>query len=193
MQKRAFVLVTVVVALTVGLAAQRGGGRGRMGERPTLTAYDSDEYRLAFVAPTDMYLYSAQQPGKYEALFAKRHLAVLVNPLAINETIDVRYSGRLTEADVQGFRQAMEKNPPQAKLPGFERLTLETVKIGRGQTKEAVNYVYKARPDKADEVVRQVVFVHAGNGFMITCTAEAKRQEQASKMVDRFLESVEFR
>ena len=190
MEKRTLVTLLVVLALAVGVGAQRSR-RGM--ERPTQTAFTSDEYKLRFAAPPELNLYTSEQPGRYDALFAQRHLAVLANPLVMNETIDVRYSGRLTEADVQGFRAAMENNPPQAKLPGFEKVSVGTVKIGLGQTKDAVTYVYKARPAKADEIIRQVVFVHAGHGFMITCSAEAKRYEQASKLFDRFLESLEFR
>jgi hypothetical protein len=186
------VLATACLA-TVTLSAQRGGG-GRGGiQRPSNSAFVSPEYGISFPAPSGFDLYTAEEPGRYRRLFEQRHLAVLVNPMQTGESVTIRFSGNLTEADLKGYRDAAETHPPQAALPGYEKVGVSATKIGKDEVKDAVEYVYKVKQEKTDETIRQVVFLHKGRGFMITCTAEQKRFEKANKEFSRFLSSLEFK
>jgi hypothetical protein len=185
-------LALVAVCLAVAtVSAQRGGGGGRS-QRPSTKDFESVEYRIAFPTLPGFDLYTAEEPGRYRRLFDQRHVAVLVNPMQTAEMIDIRFSGNLTEADLKGYRDTVETNPPQAKLPGFEKVSVATTKIGEGAGKDAVDYVYKVRQDSRDETVRQVAFLHQGKGFIVTCTSEQKRFEKANKEFSRFLQSLQF-
>jgi hypothetical protein len=157
------------------------------------TAFDSPEYAIAFPVPTDFNLYTADEPGRYRGLFEQRHLAVLVNQMQAVETITLRFSGNLTEADVKGYRETVQNNPPQAKMPGYEKVSLATTRIGSGSGVDAVDYVYKVKRDKTDETIRQLAFLHKGRGFLITCTSEQKGFEKANNRFSRFLSTLEFR
>jgi hypothetical protein len=192
MTRRDWLVLATVCLATATLTAQRGGGRGGI-TRPTNSAFDNPEYGIRFPAPSGFDLYTAEEPGRYRRLFDQRHIAVLVNPMQIDETITVRFSGNLTDADIKGYRAAMESNPPQAKLPGYEKVSVGAAKIGQGDGVDAVEYIYKAKPEKTDETVRQLAFLHKGHGFLVTCTAEQKRFDKANKEFSRFLSSLEFR
>jgi hypothetical protein len=188
------VLAVALCLATFAASAQRGGGGGRGSTaRPSNSAFDSAEYGIGFPAPSAFELYTAEEPGRYRRLFEQRHLAILVNPMQAGETIAIRVSGNLSEADLKGYRDTVETNPPQAKMAGFEKVSVADLKVGHGAGKDAVDYVYKVSQEKTDETIRQVVFLHKGRGFMITCTAEQKRFEKANKEFSRFLASLEFK
>jgi hypothetical protein len=193
MKMRWILVVPAVCLVAVTLSAQRGGGRGRGIERPSNSAYSNAEFGIAFPAPSAFDLYTPEEPGRFRRLFGERHIAVLVNPMQPEEVVAFRFSGNLTEADLKGYRDTVQNNPPQAKLPGFEKVSVSDAKIGRGGTKDAVDYVYKVKKEKTDDTVRQVVFLHNGRGFLITFTAEQKRFEKANKEFSQFLGTIEFK
>ena len=59
----------------------------------------------------------------------------------------------------------------QAKLPGFKKVSLKTIKIGKQRDKDAVEFVYNAEQGGTSTTFRQIAFVHAGMGFVFTCSS----------------------
>jgi hypothetical protein len=189
----------VVLALSVTLTAQRGGG-GRGTERPMArTTYESSDYGFKFPVPADMDLYTPDQPGMYRRVFTERRIAYVVSPMRAEESISIKYSDGVSEADLTAYQTTIDTNPPQAKLPGFVKLGVGSIPIGRDGAKSAVNFVYEMTTPATDKApamemtLRQVVFIHKGRGFTITCEASKKRFDRVNKdTFDKFLSKIEF-
>ena len=195
---RGWMVALMLVVLSVSLAAQRGGGRGA--DRPIArTTYESSDYGFKFPVPADLDLYTPDQPGTYRRIFTERRIAFLVSPMRPEESISIKYSDNVTEADLKSYQTMIDTNPPQAKLQGFAKLGVADIPIGRDGAKTAVNFVYEMTTpttDKApsmDMTLRQLVFIHKGRGFTITCEASKKRFAKVNQdTFDRFLSKIEF-
>ncbi len=180
--------VLVVMLLSVALSAQRGGGGGRGGGAgspdgpPTLlTEYDSNEYGVKFPAPPHMSMFTPEQPGKFRRFFTEGRIVYLVDLMGTSAAVTVRYLPSATEADLRALQSTLESNPPQAKLPGYRKISVGVIKIGVHGDKDAVEHVYNSKDKDVTTTTRQVVFVHKGKGFTFTCAAAEKDYAAADK------------
>jgi len=198
---RGWMVALLLVVLSVSLVAQRGGGGGRGADRPPVrTTYESSDYGFKFGVPADMDLYTPDEPGRFSRVFAERRLAYMVSPTRPEESVGIKYADGVTEADLISYQATIETNPPQAKLPGFQKIGVANIQIGKDGAKPAVNFVYELTTPKTnlapsvDMTLRQVVFLHKGRGFTITCEATKKRFDKVNKdTFDKFLSKIEFR
>ena len=198
---RGWMVALLLVVLSVSLVAQRGGGGGRGADRPPVrTTYESSDYGFKFGVPADMDLYTPDEPGRFSRVFAERRLAYMVSPTRPEESVGIKYADGVTEADLTSYQTTIETNPPQAKLPGFQKIGVANIQIGKDGAKPAVNFVYELTTPKTnlapsvDMTLRQVVFLHKGRGFTITCEATKKRFDKVNKdTFDKFLSKIEFR
>lgn len=198
---RGWMVALLLVVLSVTLAAQRGGGGGRGADRPPVrTTYESSDYGFKFGVPADMDLYTPDEPGRFSRVFAERRIAYMVSPTRPEESVGIKYSDGVTEAELTSYQATIETNPPQAKLPGFRKIGVANIQIGKDGAKTAVNFVYEMTTPKTnmapsvDMTLRQVAFIHKGRGFTITCEATKKRFDKVNKdTFDRFLSNIEFR
>ena len=169
-----FVLVLAVVLLSAGPAAQRGGGGGRSAgmERPeTPTVFDSEELKIHFDAPEGSLLYTTAAPGRYGSVLVNGKFLRMDSTSGRDVVLEAKSSPNMSEAELKGYLSVLETNPPQAKLPGFKKVSLKTIKIGKDKDKEAIDFVYNAEQDGAPKTFRQLAFVHGGNGFVFTCSS----------------------
>jgi hypothetical protein len=193
------VTLAAVLVLSVPIAAQRGRG-GRGVDRPLdRRSYESADYGFKFPVPADMDLYTPDEPGMYRRVFTQRRIVYLVNPMHPEESISIKYSDNMTDADVESYMTVVDTNPPQARLPGFLKIGVIESPIGKDGAKKAVSFVYEMttpQTEKAESMemtLRQVVFVHKGRGFTITCETSKKRFGKVNPgTFDRFLSRIEF-
>ena len=198
---RGWMVALLLVVLSVSLVAQRGGGGGRGADRPPVrTTYESGDYGFKFGVPAEMDLYTPDEPGRFSRVFAERRLAYMVSPTRPEESVGIKYTDGVTEADLTSYQTTIETNPPQAQLPGFQKIGVANIQIGKDGAKPAVNFVYELTTPKTnlapsvDMTLRQVVFLHKGRGFTITCEATKKRFDKVNKdTFDKFLSKIEFR
>jgi len=196
---RRWMVALLLVVLSVSLVAQRGGGRGA--DRPPVrTTYESSDYGFKFGVPADMDLYTPDEPGRFSRVFTERRFAYMVSSTRPEESVGIKYTDGVTEADLTSYQTTIETNPPQAKLPGFRNVGVANIQIGKDGTKTAVNFVYEMTTPKTnlapsvDMTLRQVVFIHKGRGFIITCEVTKKRFDKVNKdTFDKFLSKIEFR
>jgi hypothetical protein len=166
------VLLLGVVLVSAGPGAQRGGGRGTAVERPeTPTVFDNEELKIHFDAPQGALIYTPAAPGKYKDVLVNGRFLRMGSTEYRDVVVEAKSSPKMTEADLKGYLDVLGTNPPQAKLPGFKKVSLKTIKIGKQKDKEAIDFVYNAEPDGAPKTFRQVAFLHGGNGFVFTCSA----------------------
>jgi hypothetical protein len=189
------VLVLGVVLVSVGLGAQRGGGRGTGVERPeTPTVFDSEELKIHIDAPEGVLIYTAAAPGRYKSLLVDGKFLHMDSMAYKNTVIDAKASPNMSEADLKAYLNVLETNPPQAKLPGFKKVSLKTVKIGKQKDKEAIDFVYNVEQDGAPKTFRQVAFVHGSNGFVFSCSSLQPRFGEAdSALFSLVFSRMEFR
>jgi hypothetical protein len=202
--KKTFVnstLVLLLALLSVNLSAQRGGGgRGSSGSPvdgapPTLlTGYDSDEYGMKFPAPPDFSVFTPAAPGRFRQVFTPGRIIYLVDLMGKPASVSVKYSPGVTDADLKGLMNALESNPPQAKLPGYKKISVGMIKIGAHGDKDAVEYVFNSKEKDDMTTTRQVVFVHNGKGFTFGCVALEKDFAAVDrKSFQPLFTSIEFR
>jgi hypothetical protein len=168
----------VLVSSVAPVVAQRGG-RGRDESAP-LTSFDNKEFGIAFAVPQGLALYTSESPGRYAASLVERKFALLVNPIRIEDTISIKYADGMTEADLKAYHAVLSSNPPQSKLPGFEKVSLELTAIGKDGSEEAVDFVYRVKQGNNDMTLRQIVFVHKGRGFTVLCGSKKRDFEKAN-------------
>jgi hypothetical protein len=109
--------VLVLVMLAVPVAAQRGGRSG--GARPeTKSVYDSEENGMKFPVPPGLELYTPEDPGPYLSVLSDRRSIYLVGASSRDASVSVRCSPNVTEAELKAFKDMLDSNPPQARLPG---------------------------------------------------------------------------
>jgi hypothetical protein len=194
-------LVVILALLSVSLSAQRGGGgrgsggRGAEGAPPTLlTGYDSAEYGMKFPAPPDFSVFTPAQPGQFRQVFTERKIVYLVDLMGKPASVSVKYSPGVTEADLNGLKDTLDSNPPQAKLPGYRKISVAMIKIGARADKDAVEYVFNSKENDDMTTTRQVVFVHKGKGFTFGCVALEKDFASVDrKSLQPLFASIEFR
>jgi len=200
--KKTFVNSTLVLLLTllsVSLSAQRGGGRGSGGGAegvpPTLlTGYDSAEYGMKFPAPPDFSVFTPEQPGRFRQVFTPGKIIYLVDLMGKPASVSVKYSPGVTDADLKGLKDVLDSNPPQAKLPGYRKISVAMIKIGTRGDKDAVEYVFNSKEKDDMTTTRQVVFVHKGKGFTFGCVALEKDFASVDrKSLQPLFASIEFR
>lgn len=203
--RRSLALGILALASTltiVPLSAQRGGGRGGGGgsapggNAPSLlTAYENEAFGLKFPAPPNLSLFTPEQPGRFRQAFAQKgRIAYMVNLMGGSGAIVVRELPGATDADLASMKAALESNPPQAKMPDYQKVSVGTIKIGTQGSKDAVEYVYSAKENDVLVTTRQVAFVHKGNGFIFVCSAPEKDFAGVNKKsFDALFRSIEFR
>lgn len=192
LRRFALLVVPALVACSIVVSAQRRGGDGP----PTLTEYDNKDYGLFFPVPEGLSLFTPEQPGRFASLLgeATRRIALLVNLLDQDVSIAVKCSSGVTDADLKSLKQTLDSNPPQAKLPGYKQISVDTPKVGLRSDKDAVGHVYSVMEDTVVKTIRQMMFVHKGRGFTVICSAPAKQFEQVNKKTfDRFFATIDFR
>jgi hypothetical protein len=160
-----------VVLSSAGLTAQRGG-RGAAPERSEAPAvFDSQELKIRFDAPQGALVYTVAAPGRYASVLVNGKFLRMGSAEFRDVVVEAKSSANMTEADLKGYMSALETNPPQAKLQGFKKISVKMIKIGKERDKDAVEFVYNSQQDGAPRTIRQIAFVHAGNGFVFTCSS----------------------
>jgi len=160
--------------------AQRGGGGGgrSMGGSPegrgSKTQFDDKSLGVRFAVPPGLDLFTPSAPGRYRSAFTERKIALLVNPRQVEDTISVKYADGMTAADLKAYQVVLESNPPQAKLPGYEKVSITAGKVGKEVAEESVDFIYRATQNGEALTYRQVVFVHGGRGFTVACATRTK-------------------
>ena len=190
----ALVILCILVPPLPALA-QGGGGRGMSFARPdTPTEFDNADLGLRFVVPANLQLYTTEKPGRFRSVLAAGRFLYIVSPGMRRASVVAKASANMTEADLEAYRAILDANPPQAKLDGFKKHSLRTVKIGRHGEKDALEFVYDARENDVPVTIRQVVFVHNGQGFTFTCTSTQAEYGGAGQSVfDPVFSRLEFR
>jgi len=169
---RSVVAFLLCAALSsAGLAAQRGGRRAET-ERPEApTVFESRELKIRFEGPQGSLIFTVAAPGPYKSVLVNGKFLRMGSRELRDVVVEAKSSPNMTEADLKGYMTALETTPPQAKLDGFKKISVKMIKIGKERDKDAVEFVYNSHQDATPRTFRQVAFVHAGNGFVFSCSS----------------------
>jgi len=184
--------VLLFAVLSVPLTAQRGR-RSEAGSSAR-SVYDSEEYGVKFPVPEGLELFTSEEPGPYMSILKDRRIIYLVGASSRDVSISVRYSPGLTEADLKASKDTLDSTPPQAKLPGYKKISVRFIRIGAGADKEAVEHVYTVTTNNVPTTVRQVMFLHKDRGFTFICSAVERQFAFADKrLFEPIFARMEFR
>jgi hypothetical protein len=191
-----FVLVVGLVLMSAGLGAQRGGGRrsSDVARPETPTVFDSEELKVHIVAPDKTMMFTTTAPGQYQSMLVNGKFLHISSMAYRDIVVDAKSLPKMADTDLKAFADTLGTNPPQAKLPGFKKVRLKTIKIGKARDKEAVEFVYNAEQDGTPRTFRLVAFVHGDNGFVFTCSSIAPQfGEGESAVFNPLFSHMEFR
>lgn len=186
--------VMVAVLLPAAVAAQRGG-RNMTIERPeTPTKFENPQLGLQFEMPPGLQLFTPEQPGRFKKMLESGRFMYVTAQEMRRASVVAKATPGMSPADVKGYMAILETNPPQAKLEGFKKHSVRMVTIGKNHDKEALEFVYDLQEGNMPATIRQVVFVHNGQGFTFTCTSFEAEYGAASKIVfDPLFSQLEFK
>ncbi len=189
-----FLFVLAVVVLSAGPAAQRGGAGAGTERSDAPAVFDSEELKIRFDAPRGVRIYTPDAPGPFKAsLIGGKFLRLGFGEIR-ELAVEAKSSPNVTETDLKGYLGILETTPPQAKLEGFKKVRLKTIKIGKERDKEAIDFVYNAKQDGLSRTFRLVAFVHNGNGFTFTGSSlEHQFGEAELKVYGPLFSHMEFR
>ncbi len=155
--------------------------------------YSNAELGVSFPVPKGLVLYTPDNPGPLSSLFTPGQFIYLVNPDFHDENIGATFSSGVTEKDLSNFKKLMDTNPPTASLPGYKKISVKFIKIGRQIDKLAVEHVFTMKGNMSG-TVRQVVFIHKRRAFSFTCATAQNRYEQAnSRFYGPIFSNIEFK
>jgi hypothetical protein len=184
--------VLLLAVVSVPLAAQRGRGAGAGSSAKSV--YDSAENGIKFPVPQGLELFTPEDPGPYTSFLSDRRIMYLVGASSRDVSVSARYSPNVTEADLKASKDTLDSNPPQAKLPGYKKISVRFIKIGTGADKDAVEHVYTVTSNNVPTTVRQVMFLHKGRGFTFMCSAVERQYASADKrLFEPIFARMEFR
>ena len=144
--KRLAILALLGVAAVAGDASAQRGRRAPEFERPdTPMRFDQADLGLAFDVPEGARLYTPAAPGRYRSLLGDGRIVYLENPAMRSVSVAAKVSGNVTEAELKGYKDILDTNPPQAKLEGFKKHHVRFVKIGKASDKEALEFDVRRR------------------------------------------------
>jgi len=186
------VSVLFLVMLAVPLAAQRG--RRADAGSSAKSVYDSEEIGIKFPVPQGLELFTPEEPGPYTSFLSDRRIMYLVGASSRDVSVSARYSPNVTEADLKASKDTLDSNPPQAKLPGYKKISVRFIKIGAAADKDAVEHIYNVTSNDVPTTVRQVMFLHKGRGFTFICSAVERQYASADKrLFEPIFARMEFR
>jgi len=186
------VSVLFLVMLAVPLAAQRG--RRADAGSSAKSVYDSEEIGIKFPVPQGLELFTPEEPGPYTSFLSDRRIMYLVGASSRDVSVSAKYSPNVTEADLKASKDTLDSNPPQAKLPGYKKISVRFIKIGAAADKDAVEHIYNVTSNDVPTTVRQVMFLHKGRGFTFICSAVERQYASADKrLFEPIFARMEFR
>ena len=186
------VSVLFLVMLAVPLAAQRG--RRADAGSSAKSVYDSEEIGIKFPVPQGLELFTPEEPGPYTSFLSDRRIMYLVGASSRDVSVSAKYSPNVTEADLKASKDTLDSNPPQAKLPGYKKISVRFIKIGAAADKDAVEHIYNVTSNDVPTTVRQVMFLHKGRGFTFTCSAVERQYASVDKrLFEPIFARMEFR
>jgi hypothetical protein len=153
--------------------------------------YSSQEFKLSFMIPSPLKLYTAKNPGPLSRLFSAGSIFVLVNPNFLDENINVKVSEGVSENDLVEFKSMLENKP--LPVPGYKKISIRFITIGKEGDKKALEHVYNMKGNVLGRM-RQVTFIHRGRGFTFTCgTAQNRFNETNHLIFDKIFNNIEFK
>ena len=189
--RRSFVLVVLFLAACAGEVSAQRGQRSMEVERPeTPVRFESEELGIAFDAPQGVRVYTPAAPGRYGFVLVEGRFVYLESPRIRNASAVAKFFPNATEAELKSYKDTLDANPPQSTLEGFKKRSVRFITIGRKPGKQALEFVYDTKSVR----IRQVVFVHNGNGITFTCTSpQAQYGTAKTEMFKPIFSRLEFR
>ncbi len=155
--------------------------------------YSNKQYGISLNIPRGLKKYTPEDPGSLRSLFSKGTLLKLVNLDFKDENIDISCSvdNKVSEADLKEFKSRLDANP-NMNIPGYQRISVRFIKIGKQKDKTAVEHIYRMRGNVSG-TIRQVTFSHRDRGFIFTCGTAVDRFENANQQFfDALFNSMEL-
>jgi hypothetical protein len=145
---------------------------------------------IAFSVPNGIELYSADSPGPLPSRISADTPYFLVNPDFRDENVNIKIADGVSESDLNGLKQMLDSNP-NTPLPGYKRIAVRFINVGKDGTLKAVEHQYQMKGNVLG-TIRNITFVIGNRGFIITCGTAVERFEKANReFFEPFLKSIE--
>lgn len=164
-----------------------------LGLLPGISRAEAERYTnptlgISFPLTEDMILFTAEDPGPFT--FEATTKFFLINKWKPSDLVMLNLSAVRDEVDLDYLKSHLEKEG----LPksGYRKVAVQYTSIGENPPKRAVEHIFDLQGQKL-RTMRQVYFIHRGQGLILVCTANADRfQETNQKFFDPLLQSIRF-
>lgn len=186
MKNRGLLITGLCIALAVALAGVCAAGENSL-------VYSSTRYGFSFPIPRGMTLFTLSNPGPLASMINEGTPIVLANLSLKAEVMVFTVFGPVTEDYLEKFKTDLDETPNLA-IAGYKRVSVASIQIGPGKTKRAVEHVcFMTDGDGLLMKTRQVLFVHKGTAFLVTCVTTAEQFEASDREAfTPFFESITF-
>jgi hypothetical protein len=187
---RYWIMIVCIALASTPLASGQQSGTDKTAQGVLGQTIESKETGIKFFVPRGIALYSADNPGPLRSRISTETPYFLVNPDFKDENVNIKIADGVTESDLRGMKDMLDSNP-NTPLPGYKRIEVKFVKIGKGGTIEALEHRYEMKGNVSGRM-RSITFVIGNRGFIVTCGTAVERFESANKdFFEPFLASIE--
>ena len=138
--------------------------------------YANQSYGISFPLPEDTRLYTPENPGPFT--FEKGTMFILVNRWKPSEFIMLHLSSANDEKALQDLKTVLDsKGLPQ---PGYSKVSVQFTTLGENQQKRALEHIFDLQK-QIPRTMRQLSFIHKGQGFIFVCTTSAGHFQEANR------------
>jgi len=181
------IFCTILILTPLASLAQSDTNKTAMSSS---TKVGNKQVGIVFSVPNGIELYSADNPGPLRSRISAETPYFLVNPDFRDENVNIKIADGVTESDLNGLKQMLDSNP-NTPLPGYKRIAVRFINIGKNGKLKAVEHQYQMKGNVLG-TLRNITFVIGNRGFIITCGTTVERFEKANReFFEPFLKSIE--
>jgi hypothetical protein len=133
---------------------------------------------IAFTVPAGFNLDTEANPGGLASFLSAAEPYILVNPAFDSEKVEIRFVEGFSDSALVAYKKLLSDNP-DTPLPGYKRISLASIAVGRGEQINAVEHIYQIQGNGLQKV-RSITFVIGTRGYNISCTTSLDRFDLAN-------------
>ncbi len=155
--------------------------------------YSNEKWGIKFAIPEGVNLYTSENPGPMASRITSETPLWIVSSSLASERINVKVSSEndVTEKELEELKQQLENNGMP--FPQYQGISVTFIKIGKQRDKKSIEHIHVLK-QREPKKLRQIMFVHRGYLFNITCATSPERFEIAnSQFFDVIFSTMEFK
>lgn len=145
-------------------------------------SFTSDEYRLSFIIPEGLNVYTPDDPGPVGALFVNPRIKMVLAPPGTTETnVNLLILDYASESEMEQLKAILENG----ELPigmDYTKIHVEDTTVGSEVEERAIDHMLEIPIDENNSLkMRQIIFMHNSKSITMTFTSPSRDYDEASE------------